>query len=584
MTIRIERDVSCTMRDGTVLRADIWRDNSSECGPSVLVRTPYSKSDLVHMLAFMFVDPVALVERGYSFVVQDVRGRFASDGFFTPFESEKDDGYDTIEWLSTQSWNDGNVGMAGASYLGMAQWLAACSGHKALRCIVPTFAPTDFYESCVYHGGALDYAMSAFWSICDLGTNHIEKFYPNDSHKNILTSDASDIDRTLATRPITDIHSVATILDWYRKWLAHPCRDEYWKTLAATEYMEDITIPIFHIGAWFDVFLGGTIDGYEARRKTSPQRAFEGDKVDYLRIGPWSHAEYGGRFEEIDYGPHATGIASGLNSDIMSFFNKWLKQGGDLQDDDIAPVKYFAMGKNVWEECVSWPPPSTLFTKFYFHSNGSANTGSGDGFIDMIEPSCTEKEDVIIYDPTNPVPTTGGNMLYKGFLLNANVGQKHQSQTECRKDVLCYTGDQLASNMDIAGPVKCHIFVRSSASDTDFTAKLVDVFPDGTAMNVCDGITRVRYRSSKEFASLMEIGKIYALDIDLWHTAYRFERNHRIRVDISSSNYPRYDANTNSGGDIARDGYEDCVVAENSVYHDNEHVSFLMLPLQQKGE
>jgi putative CocE/NonD family hydrolase len=580
-TIVIDKNVDIPMRDGTVLRADVYRLQDAPPGPALLIRTPYSKEDIVHIMAEMFVDPFELIREGYVWVVQDVRGRFASDGDFEPFRHEQLDGYDTVEWVAAQAWCSGKVGMTGSSYLGMTQWLAATQNPPHLRCIVPTMTPANYHEGVGYRGGALDFGTNLFWLLAVIGqefvTREIEKGQASPEVLALLASGVTNMDQLLKSRPLADISPLSEAIPWYREWLNHPAYDAYWKTIAPKEYHHSLDIPVFNIGAWFDIFIGGTIENYTGMAQKQHALGPAGNR---LLVGPWTHAEFGGQYAQLGFGLTASAYAANLAGKIKRFLNYWLcdePNGLDLEP----PVEIFVMGDNVWKTAESFPLPETQWTNYYLHSGGAANTLSGDGRLDKFAPDA-EDRDVYLFNPRNPVPTVGGNTLLLGYSISFNSGPKDQREVEQRSDVLCYTSQLLTEPLEIIGPVKAVLYASSSAKDTDWTAKLVDVHPDGKAFYVIEGILRGRYYNSMEQEQLLEPGHIYPFEIDMWATAHVFKPGHQIRVEISSSNFPRYDVNTNTGKDFTRDRAEDFVQAVNSVYHEDRYPSHTVLPVIPK--
>jgi putative CocE/NonD family hydrolase len=295
-----------------------------------------------------------------------------------------------------------------------------------------------------------------------------------------------------------------------------------------------------------------------------------------LIIGPWSHMNTSGNFPERDFGPLASAAAAGLAQSQIRWFDRWLKEGDTPQEK---PVKLFVMGSNQWREEEDWPLPDTQYRSYYLHSAGHANTLNGNGMLSLEQPG-EESEDVYLYDPRYPVPTVGGATLMPGG--QANVGPRDQRCVEMRDDVLCYTTALLEQPVEVTGPIQLRLYISSSARDTDFTGKLIDVYPDGRAELISDGILRVRYRESLSHPVLMEPGLVYQLTVEMQATSNVFFAGHRIRLEVSSSNFPRFDRNTNTGGPIATEGEQDLVQAVNRVYHDNARPSHLLLPIIER--
>jgi len=342
-------------------------------------------------------------------------------------------------------------------------------------------------------------------------------------------------------------------------WVAHPDYDDFWKAVAPCENYDRITAPALNFGGWFDIFLGGTLANYTAMKERAQQK---------LIIGPWAHGYNGGAFVDRNFGMMAHDGVADVTSDQIRWFDHWLK-GEDNGVPEDKPVKLFIMGADAWREEDDWPLPDTDWQNWHLHGDGGLSP----------EPPGDAPADSYKYDPRDPVPTTGGASFLPGLFIAANAGPRDQQAVENRADVLCYTTPALDQDTEVTGPIKLVLYVRSSAPDTDFTGKLVDVYPDGRALLLTDGILRVRYRDSFEKPELMTPGEVYSLEIDLVATANVFKAGHRIRLEVSSSNFPRFDRNTNSGGVIAQETEAEFVVATNEVLHDPDHPSHLVLPM-----
>jgi len=574
MDIRVERNVAVPMRDGTVLRADVFRPEPEGRYPVLLMRTPYSKA--VGSTAYNWLPPIRPASEGYVVVIQDVRGRFESEGDFRPFHQEIDDGFDTVEWAARQVWSNGRVGMYGASYYGATQWLAAKAQAPNLQAIFPGLTASDYYDGWIYQGGAFELAFNTMWAGTGFAIPETLKRDMDEATRQKLLRGlyalAFDHWPVLRHLPVRDIPAFAhdLVAPYYKEWLDHPTRDDYWESVSIEAAHSRIHTPAFNLGGWFDMFLRGTLRNYTGMRENAPTDiARNGQK---LIVGPWIHgAMLHTQAGHSNFGAVAQIVLEELH---MRWFDHWLRDR-DTGIDREPPVRVFTVGANRWHDFDAWPPKEAAFTPYFLHSNGGANTARGDGALTAHAPTGGEQPDRIVYDPLNPVPTRGGG----NFVSPSDVpaGQFDQAAVEQRQDVLCYTSAALAEDLEIAGPVEARLWVASSQPDTDFTVKLVDVAPDGVALNLCDGILRTRYRDGFERPSLLRGGEPVAVTVDMTGIAALFRAGHRIRIEVSSSNFPRFDRNTNTGGIIATDA--GTAVAVNSVLHDEAHPSALILPV-----
>ena len=571
MTITVERNVPIPMRDGTILKAELFLPAGGPA-PALLQRTPYDKTLLP--LATLVADPLRLAEAGYAVVIQDVRGRYASGGEFRPFEHDGEDGYDTVEWCAAQAWSDGNVGMYGASYPGLLQLQTAALRPPHLRAIAPAATGADLYDHWLYPGAAFALGFGLSWSTLALAPNALAR--RASSVEALASSLAVALDGVdalpgalsrLPLRPASD-DPIARVAPWYGEWLDHPARDEYWRARGALDDLAEANVPMFFTGGWYDVFLGGTLASY-ARRLAGRV----GPHHDRLLIGPWFHGFpwLDGPVGEVGFGARASGRVIDHQGMQIRWFDRWLK-GREAGND--APVRIFVMGRNEWRDEQEWPLQRATPTFYYLHSRGSANTAAGDGFLSPELPS-DEPPDTYVYDPRDPTPTVGGNLCCSQLALPA--GAYDQRRVEARPDVLCYTTSALDADLEVIGPIQLVLHASSSAADTDFCGKLVDVHPDGTAVNLCDGIVRARYRADRAAPESLEPGRAYEFTIDLWATANVFRRGHRIRIEVASANYPRFNRNPNTGGSLADETEQ--VPARQRVFHDAVRPSRVVLPV-----
>jgi putative CocE/NonD family hydrolase len=560
--VKVDINVMVPMRDGTKLATDIYRPDSEGRFPAILVRLPYGKTEAYcEMPAFGWY----FAKRGYVFVVQDVRGKYDSEGIFQPFVNEPDDGYVAQKWITTQPWFDGNLGTFGMSYYGYTQWASAPLRNPHLKTMIIFVIGTDLYEY-TYPGGALNFYATLGWQYsCGAGTkamlfNNVKPdLIPiNWRHLPLITADEA------AGQAVKD----------YKEIIKHPNRDAYWKGKSDDYPFDQVAVPVLHVAGWYDILLREQLKDYVAMtRKAATSEERRNQK---LVVAAWHHEIYVfgspeergfGPGKDIDFGPNADPDVMAL---CLRWFDYWLK-GINNGIVDEPPIRMFIMGENVWRYENEWPLARTQYTKYYFHSNGRANSMYGDGVLNTKAPETPELAETYVYDPNDPVPSAAEDLWY---LLDA---VKDQRIIEKRDDVLVYTTPPLKEAMEVTGPLSVKLHASSTARDTDFTAKLVDVHPHGYAQYIQEGIIRARYRESREKPSLIEPGKIYEYTIDLWATSNLFKTGHKIRVEISSSNFPRFDRNPNTGHEFGVDA--ETVPATQTIYHDIGHPSHIILPI-----
>ena len=574
MSYRIDKDVMVPMRDGQTLATDVWVPDGGPV-PTLLVRTPYGK-DVPNLLANA-LNTQALLEAGYAVVFQDCRGTYRSGGAFLPMVHEPSDGADTVAWLCQQAWSDGNVGTIGASYLGFTQWATATQAPVGLRAIAPAVTTTDYYSAPWYSdGGALSLHMALWWSTLMAFLDAQRSLAGGTGEVNTWTELAgmlAELETYLAAMPVSDQPAVIQSAPWWSEWLRHPDRDHFWQDLAVVDQLDRVTVPAFHVGGWFDIFANSTARAFTRMR--SEAGSADAWNSQRLIIGPWDHLTYTGTYHDRQFGMGADVAAVDLAGAHIAFFDRWLRGRGDALDG-ASPVRLFVMGIDQWRDEQDWPLPDTQYIDYFLGSSGRANSGDGDGVLALGMPGA-EASGTFTYDPMNPVPSVGGRLLMSSS-LNA-VGPVDQRPVENRDDVLCFTTPVLEEPVEVTGPISLNLYVSSSAIDTDFTGKLVDVFPDGRAIYLTDGILRTRYRNSLDQPEMLKPGQVYQLTLDLSVTSNVFLPGHRIRLEVSSSNFPRYDRNTNTGGVIADDTSNQAIVATNRVLHGREHPSRLVLPV-----
>src|SRR5712692_62095 len=571
----IEKNVAMATRDGVTLRADVYRPEGSGRFPVLLSRLPYDKN-----LRRRPGDIDVFVERGYVVIMQDTRGRFASDGDeYYPLVWEAQDGYDAVEWAAGLPYSDGQVGTMGQSYLGATQYLLAPARPPHLKASFPASAPADFHQCWVYHsGGAFELGWQIPYAIL-MARDTIAR-------RGLTATLLPELERELAAAPTpwapplsAEAYGHLPLADWAKRlepvagylgdYLRNPEDGPRWWQVNLERQHDQIAVPMYHVTSWYDIFLHGGLAnfrGLRARAMTNEARVSQ-----KLLVGPWAHlfpytSPTSTGTGDIDFGAEAL---IDLHEIQLRWFDHWLK-GLDTGILDEPPVKIFVMGENRWRDEREWPLARTRYTPYFLHSGGRANSDRGDGVLDQQRPA-GETADHFVYDPDDPVPTRGGNTLILA------MGVQDQRPVEARPDVLVYTSAVMTEALEVTGPLVVTLYAASSAPDTDFTAKLVDVHPDGYARNLTDGIIRGRYRESQARGTLLKSGEVYEYTIDVWATSNVFKAGHRIRVEIASSNFPRFDRNPQTG---ERSGEASQLEpALQRVFHDELRPSHIVLPI-----
>ena len=551
--IRLENRVPIAMRDGVILYADVYRPAGEGKHPVLVSRTPYS----TERYPSAYDAAVFFSRRGYAYVYQDVRGRHESDGKWEPFRNDIEDGYDTIEWAAKQPWSSGKVGMEGGSYLGHVQWRAAMASPPHLVTIFPSVAATSLYHDWITLNGGWRLSFNFGW-----GAVRQESRIMQNTGPHTMDGGPEDVsyERMLWRLPLAGMQKLAgRNAEFYSDWIRHPDYDDYWKKINAEEMFEKIRIPAHTFGGWFDIFSQGTLRGYVGTARNKSR----------LIIGPWGHGS-SQKTGDLDFGAHAHIDQRGVQ---LRWFDYWL-MGADTGIQKEPPVTLYVMGKNVWRQENEYPPARAQYKKMYFHSGGKANSDRGDGRLSWDAPAGDLPPDRYVYDPDNPVPSVGGNNCCG---TPTPAGPRDQRPVETRRDVLVYTSGFLDREVEVTGPVKVVLHAASDAPDTDFVAKLVDVWPDGRAFNMAEGILRARYRESLTRPKPLEAGKVYELSIDLVGTSVAFLKGHRIRVDITSSHFPQFDRNPNTGEPFGSGA--NVRVANQTVHHSRALPSHVVLPV-----
>jgi len=547
-------DVRIPMRDGVTLSADIWLPAAPGRYPIVLTRTPYLKTG-----AKMATFAHAYAGRGYAFVAQDTRGRGDSDGRFSWLQDDATDGYDTIEWLAAQPWSNGRVGMTGGSYVGTVQWLAARERPPHLTCILPKAAAGRWFDETPYLGGAFLMGFALSWA--NLTSGHIAQ------NPNAVLVDWEPIYRH---RPLGSMDSaMGRHIPVYQDWLRHPTFDKYWRriTVDDTDFAR-IDLPAFTVTGWFDADQSGALHYWRGMRRHSPARDRQ-----YLLIGPWQHittiSGHGPtRLGELEFSPESV---VDVQANDFRWFDACLKGQGTFK----APrARIYLTGIDQWRDLTDYPPPEAAVRRLYLHSAGHANTFSGDGTLDWTSPDAPEPVDRYTYDPTVPIPIAE--------VQEDGVDQRH---LDGRDDVLVYTSAPLDQAVTVVGTVFVEIAAATDARDTDFMAKIMDVYPDGRTPKLGSktvGVRRARYRHGYDREEPVTPGAVETYRIELFDLGHVFLAGHRIRIDLSSSASPAVAPNANTGNPIATDTTS--VVAHQTIHHDREHPSFVLLPVMPASE
>ena len=559
----IDKGVPNAMRDGIRLFSNIYRPDADGKFPAILIRTPYNK-DRYGMDYSLF--PVHAAQKGFVVIIQDVRGRYSSEGVFLPYVQETDDGYDAVEWAAALPFVDGKVGMVGCSYLGAVQWLAAIADPPHLRAIFPqcVFANGRHF---FYFGGTFDLSWIGWLydRLPDLKRHRSPDENPAAQKEDFPPWEANKW-QWLKYLPLNDFPLLKEFCPYYYEWIAHPDDGSFWDFANIEKFHKNVSVPAYNLTGWYDDGYGqpGAIFnflGMKANGKTEAAR--KGQK---LIIGPWTHCNgESSKSGDLDFGPQAIIDIDAL---ALRWFDYWLK---DIDDGIMKepPVRLFVMGDNKWRDEKEWPLSRAESIPFYLHSNGSANSHWGCGFLSREKPK-GEKPDSFVYDPSNPVTD----------YFFEEPGARDLKPIEVRNDVLVYTSDPLEKDMEVTGSINAHIYASSSAKDTDFVVKVSDVHPDGYSQNITpplSGVIRARYRESESVPSLLTPGHIYKFTIGLTFTSHVFKKGHRLRVSITSSYFPLIDRNPNTRHPFGTDSEWMC--AKQTIFHDDEHPSRIILPV-----
>ncbi len=550
--VEMHLDVKTPMHDGVELSADLYLPKAvGEQFPTILMRTPYNNN------LDRFIEKARrLANDGYACVLQDVRGRWDSQGQFYPFVDEPEDGYDTQQWIGQQSWSNGKIGMFGASYMACVQWMSAPLRSEFLTCMAPRVMCNDYFNGLLYPGGAFQLGVAITWGM-------------RTRARTAQTIDFHNWTEAFHSLPLAEVAAKAgDDVGFWRDWIEHSTDDDYWDAMNIERKFHEIAVPALEMGGWFDLYAARSFDNWNGLRERGKSPEARRSK---LIVGPWPHhLSLSTHTGDVDFGAQSMVDLEALE---QRWFDYWLK-GIDTGIVDEPPLRLFIMGINEWRDEHEWPLARTDWQEWHLRSGGNANTAGGDGTL-ALEAADGEPPDQFVYDPEYPVQTLGGNNCCSPDIVP--WGPYDQRPVEMRRDVLCYTSEPLTADTEITGPIKLMLYAASDAPDTDWTAKLVDVSETGYAMNLCDGILRARYRESLSDPTLIEPGTVYEYTIEVGVTANVFRQGHRIRLEISSSNFPRFDRNPNTGHAIGVDA--DMRAARQTVHHSREHPSRILLPV-----
>ena len=593
-SVRLEESVMVPMRDGVRLSTDLYfPDIEGEKLPVILIRTPYNKNrsreDNGRSRAHMFAS------HGFVVAIQDSRGKHESEGIYTaPAGSEAQDGYDAVDWLAKQPWSNGKIGTAGCSYPAEVQAAQAPLRHPNLIAMIPQNGPMIGAANGRYRywsgfkGGVLDFAATLPWyhgagskyslkppaGLSDDEVRAIRKFYD----PNVSKAPEVDWEKIIWSLPTVDImKKVGAPPNDYVKLVTTDFGDPWWHdVMGYYDGTEKIDVAALHMTTWYDASSAETIFEFNYFRENAVSETAAENQ--FVIIAPTTHCGCERATENTIVGERDMGDARMAYYDIyLKWFDYWLK-GEENGITDMPKVQYYTMGSNEWNSADEWPLPETQYTTYYLHSDGRANSRHGDGRLSTEAPE-DEPVDSFVYDPGNPVPTLGGP---RGTSYGSRAGAMDQAKVEARNDVLVFTSPAFEEGIELTGPITAVFYVSSSAKDTDFTAKLIDVYPDGTAYNIQGGIIRARYREGFTKKVFMEEGGVYKVQIDLDATSNFFKPGHKIRLQVSSSDFPLFERNLNTGGN----NYDETewVVANNSIHHSSEYPSHLVLPVIERTE
>ena len=589
----IDQKVMMPMRDGIRLATDIYRPKTDKKVPVIFSRTPYNFNSWGdgEQKTRTAERAYEVVQQGYAYVVQNERGRYYSEGEWDILGIPLTDGYDAFSWMKDQPWSNGKIGTLGCSSTAEWQMAFAALDHPSHAAMVPqSFGAGvgrvgDYYEQGNWYRGGAEQLLFFAWLY---GVEH-DKYKPRipqgASQEDLIRisrfydlapeNPPVNMSEALAHLPIQDIlQNIKGKREVFDKMVRrNPNHKDWYKGGLYHDDME-IGVPSFWFASWYDVSISPNLALYNHVRNNSKDQFVKDNQ--YLVIAPTLHCRYTRATENTIVGERNVGDARlNYSEQIYSWFDLWLKGENNNFKDNTPRVQYYTMGSNVWQSAESWPPENSELKTFYLTSGGKANSLYGDGKLSMKKPNSENAPDSFKYDPMNPVTSYGGNVCCTGNAVKG--GAYDQQAMETRQDILVYTTEPLEEGIEVTGFIESSLYISSDAKDTDFTIKLVDVYPDGRAYNLDETIQRVRYREGYDKEVFMEKGKVYKINLTPMATSNFFEKGHRIRIEVSSSNFPRFARNLNTGGK----NYDEKqgVVARNSVHHSKQYPSQIRLPI-----
>ena len=555
--VKFKIDVQVPMRDGVNLSADVYLPDAPGPFPATLLMSPYN-----NMRDSYIEQAVYFAERGYASVMVDLRGRHDSEGVWDPYVNDPLDGYDTQKWLAEQEWCNGKIGTFGGSYVGFTQVMPAPYQNPHVKCLVPVVCQQSNFGH-LYNDGVLQlnvvFVAGFFWA------GHTMQFTWGPG---ITGNPLLDWNKFFWRLPlITALDDIAD-LPWLKTWIQHSTYDDYWKYYGVKEKYGDILVPAYFMTGWYDNLIKENWRNFVGfREEGGSEEARKGTKI---LVGPWTHS-INRRMDTsiVEFGPD---IYFDRLAEHVRWYDFWLK-GIQNGIDKEAPIRMFVMRANEWRDEWEWPLARTRWTKYHLNSGGSANSLYGDGTLSLAAAPAEAPRDVYVYDPANPIPTVGGQTEFPA----EQRGPQDRVPVQHRRDVLVYTSQQLSEDLEVTGPITVKLHAASSAKDTDFTATLTELLPDGRAVHVSEGIVRARFRESLENPTLIEPGKVYEYTINVWDTSWEFQAGSRLRLEISSSNFPRYNRNLNTGNRLGMSA--EMKTAEQTIYHNAQYPSYVLLPV-----
>ena len=548
---RHQKNIEITMRDGTILRHNMTRPDIDGKFPVLLERTPYNKEGGSENGVG---SPEFFAARGYVVIIQDVRGRFASDGDFYPFKDDGNgsnkDGYDTVEWLANQDWSTGKIGTIGGSYSGATQYRNAISNPPNVKAMFVRESSADYSEEWVYRGGAFELGFNFGWAhgVTLSNLNHLVTDEKHEKTEKMLIDIENNLDDWHKKTPLFPTQFFDGLSDWYNDWLENPPPSDYWNEFDMSNHFGNIDIPIYHLGGWFDVFLNGTLKFYQGVSKNG--KSDKTKQNQRLIVGPWVHGptNINNRFAgEFDFGPDA---ALDFNELRLPWFDFWLK-GKNNGIDETKKINFFVMGKNEWKQADEWPLKNTTYTKYYFNKKLNSEIKS------LYSGTLSDKKEIensqlsFTNNLNNPVPSLGGNTLSipNGVFEHSSVD----------KQCITFSTNPLENELEVTGPVSAEIYVNSDQENSDWVVRLCDVDQSGYSRLVCDGIFRSHATS----------GEIQKIKIDMWATSNMFLKGHRLRISVTSSCFPRFDRALNNGSEESK----------NNILCGGSNASYITLPI-----